>query len=474
MDGQASISIGNFRVGWLRVDPAMVRGEGGCLSPALVVPSAIQLDPRQEGEAIAITEIEAELVLPTNAEAALGPGIGMPARVSGMRTQAGMWSSIPSSPVEHQVTFRFSLAREQVRLLEAHAQRMGEEQVRVGLRIHAATAWVRQTQNAPRPGPSGHPVAAALGLTSELWSLGAARIEPLELRLRREDWATQVLPDLGADEVRLIAVRLPRTSRALGPEAAVAIDAVRQRYDEGDYRGAIQSCRDLRDTIADHLDADGKPIAECIGERLGWPVDSPAKVLLDNLWKTLSDLSSAAHHREGKQFGGAEARAAVLIAATAVEYLTEILGPSARQRTASHLPLVGVGALQRNQLPSLGENLDCNQGRVVPILLASRCKPHLSNDLLQSDNSDRPGPNTLACRPLTDATLMLTCSSARESSRIQPQLDLFGLVSVALPRSLHNPIANHMVVQEPVETRTALVTRLPHHRLSGHASRSKE
>lgn len=157
--------------------------------------------------------------------------------------------------------------------------------------------------------------------------MGSVRIEPLELRLRREDWATQVLPVLGANEVRLIAVRLPAAHRTLGPEAAAAIDSARQRYDEGDYRGAVQACRDLRDAVADHLGTDSKPIAECVGERLGWPADSPARVLLDNLWKTLSDLSGAAHHKQGRQVRGAEARATVLIAATAIEYLTEILEP---------------------------------------------------------------------------------------------------------------------------------------------------
>jgi len=157
VNGQASISIGNFRVGWLRFDPALVRGEGGCLSPALLVPGSIQLDPRQEGETVAITEIEVELVLPTNAGPALGPGVGMPARVSGMRTQGGMWVSIPSGPVEHQVTFRFSLSREQVRLLEDHAQRMAEEQVPVGLRIHGAVAWVRQSEECATPWPTRPP-----------------------------------------------------------------------------------------------------------------------------------------------------------------------------------------------------------------------------------------------------------------------------------------------------------------------------
>jgi len=328
MNGQASILIGNFRVGWLRVDPALVRGEGGSLSPAILVPGSIQLDPRETGQTIAITEMEAELILPAGAELALGPALGSPARVSGTRSQAGFWSSIPSSPVEHPVAFRFPLSREQVRLIEDHAQRLGDGQVPLGLRLYVAAAWLRQSENAPRPGPPGHPVAAATGLAADLWALQNAKVESLELRLRREDWTAQVLPGLGADEIRLIAVHLPAASSAIGSEAATAIDTARHRYDEGDYRGAVQACRDLRDAVADHLGADGKPIAERVGEKLALPADSPTRALLDNLWKTLSDLSSAAHHRQGRQLGQAEARAGVLIAATVVEYLTEILGPN--------------------------------------------------------------------------------------------------------------------------------------------------
>ncbi len=328
MNRQAGISIGNFRVGWLRVDPALVRGEGGYLSPAVLVPGTIQFDPREAGQTIAITELEAELILPASSELALGLAVGSPARVSGTRSQAGFWSSTPSSPVEHQVAFRFPLSREQVRLIEDHAQRLGDGQIPLGLRLYVAAAWLRRSENAPRPGPPGHPVAAATGLAADLWALQNAKVESLELRLRREDWTAQVLPGLGADEVRLIALRLPAASSAIGSEATTAIDTARHRYDEGDYRGAVQACRDLRDAVADHLGADGKPIAERVGEKLALPADSPTRALLDNLWKTLSDLSSAAHHRQGRQLGQAEARASVLIAATVVEYLTEILGPN--------------------------------------------------------------------------------------------------------------------------------------------------
>ena len=54
--------------------------------------------------------------------------------------------------------------------------------------------------------------------------------------------------------------------------------------------------------------------------------------------------------------------------------------------------------LQRNQLSSLSKNLDRDRGGVVPILLAPRRKPHLSDDLLQPDNFDRPHPDTLPRR----------------------------------------------------------------------------
>jgi hypothetical protein len=326
MDGRVDVSLGNFRVGRLHVDPALVRGEGGCLSPALLVPASLHLDPREETQTIAVTELEADLVLPARGEVALGAVVGVPARVSSLNLRGGIWVSIPGSPVEHRVEFRFPLSIEQTRLLQEHAERLGDEEIPLGLHLRIAAAWVRQSGNAPRPGPANHPLPAATGMISELWPLWEGRIEPLQARLRREDWATQVLPGLGADQVRLIAVRLPAASGALGTEAASAIDAARQRYDAGDYRGAVQACRDLRDAVREHLEADGVTVAERVAELLALPTDSPQIVLLDNLWKTLSDLSSAGHHRQGKGLGVAEARACVLLAATAVEYLTSLIG----------------------------------------------------------------------------------------------------------------------------------------------------
>jgi hypothetical protein len=331
VNGRADIALGAFRVGHLGVDASSVRGEGGSLSPALVIPASLNLDPREKTGTIAITELEADLVLPSGGEVGLGPVVGSPSRLSSLNIRGGLWVSLPTAPVEHRLEFRFSLAAEQVRLLENHAQRLGDEQVPIGLRLRIAAAWVRQSGNAPRPGPAGHPIPAATGLVSELWPAWEARIEPLEARLRREDWAAQVLPGLGADQVRLISVGLPSTSKALGAEAAAAIEAAYQRYDKGDYRGAVQACRDLRDSVRDRLDAN-ETIAARVADLLALPADSAEIVLLDNLWKTLSDLSSAGHHKQGKQLGGAEARTCVVLAATAIEYLTSILDPDTLSR----------------------------------------------------------------------------------------------------------------------------------------------
>lgn len=189
-----------------------------------------------------------------------------------------------------------------------------------------------ETANAPRPGPANHPVPAATGLVSDLWPIWEARIEPLEARLRREDWATQVLPGLGADTVRMISVRLPSASHVLGAETVAALEAACERYDAGDPRGAIQACRDLREAAKDHLGAEEKTVAARVAELLAVPADSAQIALADHLWKTLSDLSSAAHHKEGKLLGSIEARACIVLAAAALEYLASLLHPDSLSR----------------------------------------------------------------------------------------------------------------------------------------------
>ncbi|HWB70458.1 MAG TPA: hypothetical protein VG518_10825 [Solirubrobacterales bacterium] len=328
MLGRSDIAVGNFRVGRISADSAAVQGEGGELSPALAVPLSLQLDPQREEESIAVTEIEADLVLSTQPGTGLGTQVGSPARSSAIGVVGGLWRTVPGAPSERQLTLRFVLAREQVRLLEDHAHRLGAEPVPLELRLRLGAAWVRQSTSAPSPGPANHPVPAALGFVSDLWRFSETRVEPLRIELAREDWATRILPALGGDRIRLVAVRFPNGDSPLGHDAIAAFDAARSAYDAGEYRRAVQACRDLREAVEDDLEAtDGIRLADQVGERLGWAEDSPARDLLDNLWKTLVEVSSAANHQRGRQLSVADARLAVLIAAGTMEYLTELIEP---------------------------------------------------------------------------------------------------------------------------------------------------
>jgi hypothetical protein len=322
------LPLANFRIGRISADSAAVSGEGGELSPALAVPLTLQLDPREEQDTIAVTEVEADLLLSTQPPSGLGIQLGTPARGSATGMVGGLWRTIAAAPYERQFTLRFALAREQVRLLEDHAHRFGADPVPLELRLRFAAAWLRQSTNAPSPGPADHPVPAFLGFAVDLWQLSETRVEPLRIELARDDWAARILPALGADRIRLLAVRLPRAAGTVGSEAIAAFDLARSAYDAGEYRRAVQACRDLREAVETKLGAvNGVRVADRVGERLGWPEDSPAREFLDNLWKTLSDVSSAANHNRGRQLAVADARLAVLIAGSTIEYITELTEP---------------------------------------------------------------------------------------------------------------------------------------------------
>lgn len=330
MDGRSDIMMGNFRIGRLTAESAAVRGEGGALSPALVFPLTLQLQPREEQETLAVTEIEADLLLASQPGTAINLQVAAPARSSPLGATGGLWCTIPNAANERQLTLRFTLMPEHVRLLEDHARRLVSEPIPFELRLRIGAAWLRRTENGPRPGPAGHPMPAALGLVSELWPAWEARAEPLRLALSRESWGEQVLPELGADHLRLVAVRLPSARGSLGAAAVAAFEDARVAYDAGEYRRAVQACRDVREAIERQLDATkGVRVADRVAEQLGWPDDSPARELLDNLWKALSDVSSAASHHRGRQIAPADSRLAVLLTASTLEYLVELLEPDA-------------------------------------------------------------------------------------------------------------------------------------------------
>ena len=84
----------------------------------------------------------------------------------------------------------------------------------------------------------------------------------MRLAIPREQWAQQVLPSLGRDRIRLVAVRLPAGDDSPSRQVAAVFDAARREHDAGRHRAALQALRDLRHLIEEQLAAvDGKRIA---------------------------------------------------------------------------------------------------------------------------------------------------------------------------------------------------------------------
>lgn len=75
---------------------------------------------------------------------------------------------------------------------------------------------------------------------------------------------------------------------------------------------------------------DGKRVAAQVAELRGWLEDDPGERFLDRAWQAFADLTSAAHHREGRVIGPDESRAGLVLAASLLEYIGDSATGSAR------------------------------------------------------------------------------------------------------------------------------------------------
>ena len=100
--------------------PAQVRGEGGSIAPAFVIPMDIELDPRPADERVALVRLEVSLGL-------AGPPaqvrLGTPVVVFGDGAGGGVWATSTASKFQTRVELRFPVTAAVMRLVEeiAHA-----------------------------------------------------------------------------------------------------------------------------------------------------------------------------------------------------------------------------------------------------------------------------------------------------------------------------------------------------------------
>lgn len=305
------------------VDSDQVRGDGGLLAPALVIPFQVELLQRPTGERLALQRVSVALSVPTTTQGyvQLGPTVHSFGESSGR----GVWHTYESHSYDLRLDLRFPLSSEAVRLVEDAAHRI-EPSLNLKLRIDAAFAHVQGVEQLHVSGGLAGQ-QHILGHAFDLRSLGSGGSEDLDVQVSREHWAERVAPGLGIDWYRVVAVRLPKQVEGLDPKLGSFFDEAVRSYERRDYRGAINACRDIREVVEQSLGAEGKGgVAGVVAAERRLADDAPEREFIDGAWKLLADLTNKAHHvRSRGHYEAPDARAALLFTAVMLEYLADSL-----------------------------------------------------------------------------------------------------------------------------------------------------
>lgn len=92
----ADITTTSYRIGHLRIDATRVRGDGGAINPALVLPLSVELEPQPPERRIAVTEVRAELSL-ADGSPQTPVRLGDWVRIHGVGGTNGVWATTPQA-----------------------------------------------------------------------------------------------------------------------------------------------------------------------------------------------------------------------------------------------------------------------------------------------------------------------------------------------------------------------------------------
>ncbi len=304
----ANIGINSRTIGELNVDPNEVRGSGGALGPMLAVPLHFELRTRQTTQ-LAMTGVRVELWLKRSSSPPVR--VGTPSVHSWLSDPLVSHDSFPS---DRRAEATFDLSLEYIRLIENSVEQTEYLPLELSVAVDLAVVAERNVSD---------------GRDETGWAyrfVEPDRMHEIRLYVERSHWADRVLPQIGADRVRLAAVRLgdPWAAR----KVIAFLDAARRDYDNGRYRECLQKCRDVRHEIERLLQANRKKVGERVADRLAQAGlihgDSTQWRFLDGVWGATAGLTSDAHHIASVVFTAREARAALLITAVLVEFVSEL------------------------------------------------------------------------------------------------------------------------------------------------------
>jgi hypothetical protein len=287
------------------------------VSPVLVLPLTLALNPQPTERTLVVTELWGRLHLDGAGQTSLAELV----RAGAPSHPAGLWASYPVTAATHAAELRVPLTPAQLRALEDAPAQDGHLLLRLELRV--AAAWLRQEHQ--------QVLGSGGGAAVELLPLTWVRAEELRLAVPLGPWSERVLPGLGTDRYRAVLVSLPAES-ALTPDKPLVrwFDDARARYDRGDYRGCVERCRDVRRAVETSLQASkSNPVSAKAASAAALPAGATA--FLDGVWQALTEVTNEAHHPEHDEpvYRAADARAVLLTTAVVLEYLGALLGPPA-------------------------------------------------------------------------------------------------------------------------------------------------
>lgn len=296
-----------------------IRGEGGPLAPALVIP--IDLDLYLLGDQRLILE-RLSATLWTYGTPGPRVRIGSPATLETIGSDRGPVQSSPQGAGPDRLEMRFDLQTGALRQLDEHVRVSPGNVVQLALTFETRIGWARKILNDE---PNVH-----FGTLLEILPFWRTVTEELQVQLPRERWVRDVAPALGHDQIRLIAVEMPNSTGPLGSDLVASFDAATRAYDASHWRDCVQNCRDARHQVEQHIcSAEIKYVSQAVAQLAGVEDDDPRIKFLSETWKALVDITNHAKHIESMgRLDAATAHAVLLLTATMIQYLSELLSPA--------------------------------------------------------------------------------------------------------------------------------------------------
>jgi len=325
-----SVTVGGNRiVGNVWVDGGALRGEGGPLSPQLVVPLSVQMHNAPADAMMALCWVRARLA--TDQQASHQLTIGRSA--TELLVNEFPARSLPNGSLDHVIPLRFGLSAADVEELEKRRHDAPGGLFTFYLGIDAVVAGLKTYNQVPmKPGAAteASPWPMDYGMFSQMLPFWRTSIPPVWVSIESSTWAREVLLGLGYDRSRMIEISFPPPLPD-HPSAASEWDKARQALDAQRYSDCVAECRDLLAMWQGQIGATKhRTVAAIIAEGQGWTDDDGRTVFLDGLWKSAKDIVNTPHHPEGspieQNFDASDARLMLILTATLSQYLNDRRG----------------------------------------------------------------------------------------------------------------------------------------------------